>query len=64
MAELKRAPKRVASAADRWLLDVETEESLEVVVDPYAGRFFGDQLDYEAEDSELDRLGSHSPFSF
>jgi hypothetical protein len=37
---------------------------LEPEIDPYAGRFFGDQVDYELEDSEFDRMGGHGLFSF
>ncbi|MFC2008669.1 hypothetical protein ACFLUT_01280 [Chloroflexota bacterium] len=67
MAELKgaRRPKRVASPPARWLLDVGNEEPSEPVADPYAGRLFGDQVDLELDDSDIDRIGgSHGPFDF
>jgi hypothetical protein len=55
--------KRVAPVVDRWLIDVDTEEAPEAEIDPYAGRFFGDQVDYEFEDSDFDRTGG-GLFSF
>ncbi|MBN2404002.1 MAG: hypothetical protein JXE06_00295 [Coriobacteriia bacterium] len=65
MAEVKpvRRVKRVAPVVDRWLIDVDTEEAPEAEIDPYAGRFFGDQVDYEFEDSDFDRTGG-GLFSF
>lgn len=66
MAETKnlRAPRRAAPAVDRWILDVETEETLEVEFDPYAGRFGGDHADYDLDDSDFDRAGGHGLFGF
>ncbi len=68
MAELKDAKKtkRLAPVVDRCLLDLETDDDLpEPEFDPYAGRLFGDQLDYDdSEDSEYDSVGGHGLFSF
>lgn len=66
MAEVKhvRAPKQPAPTVDRWLLNVEAEDSPEPEIDPYGGRFFGDQLDYESEDSDFDRVGGAGLFGF
>jgi hypothetical protein len=67
MAELKgvRRPKRVISRPARWLLDDGNEETSELVLDPYAGRLFGDQVDFELDDSDVDRVGdSHGLFDF
>ena len=65
MAEVKpvRRVKRVAPVVDRWLLDVESEDAPEPEIDPYAGRFFGDQVDYDVEESDFDRMGG-GLFSF
>jgi len=63
MAELKdlRRSKQVAPAANRWLLDVETDDTQELDLDPFGGRFSGDQVDYEHEDADFDsRSGYHS----
>ena len=66
MAEVKhvRASKAAAPTVDRWLLNLEAEEAPEPEIDPYAGRFFGDQVDYESEDADFDRVGGHGLFSF
>ncbi len=66
MAEVKnvKAPRKVVPSVDRWLLDLEAEDISEPEIDPYAGRFFGEQVDYELEDSEFDRMGGHGLFSF
>ena len=66
MAELKnvRRPNRVVPVAGRWLLDVETDDTQELDLDPFRGRFSGDQIDYEYEDADFDgRGGYHSLFS-
>ena len=61
MAELERLrrSKQVAPAANRWLLDVETDDIQELDQDPFGGRFCGDQVDYEHEDDEFDRRGAY-----
>ncbi len=66
MAEVKYigVSRRAAPTVDGWLLDVETEEAPEPEIDPYAGRFFGDQVDYESEDTDFDRVGGHGLFGF
>ncbi len=66
MAEVKhvRAPKQPAPTVDRWLLNLDTEDAPEPEIDPYAGRFFGDQFDDESDDSEFDRVGGAGLFSF
>ena len=67
MSELKgvRKPKRVAPRPARWLLDDNVDEASEPVLDPYAGRFFGDQFDLELDDADIDRIGgSHGLFDF
>ena len=66
MAEVKhvRAPRKPAPTVDRWLINVEAEDSPEPEIDPYAGRFFGDQFDYESEDSDFDRVGGGGLFGF
>ena len=66
MAEPKDAKKtkRIAPVVDRCLLDLETDDVLEPEFDPYAGRFFGDQLDYDSEDTDLDVVGGHGLFNF
>lgn len=66
MTELKRtrAPKRVAPPVDRWILDVEAEEAVEVDFDPYGGRFGAEYVDYELEDSDFDKPGGHGLFGF
>ena len=56
--------RRAAPTVDGWLLDVETEDAPEPEIDPYAGRFFGDQVDYESEDTDFDRVGGHGLFGF
>lgn len=65
MAEVKhaRAPKKVVPTVDRWLIDLEAEETTEPEIDPYGGRFFGDQVDYDSEDGDFDRVGG-GLFSF
>jgi hypothetical protein len=65
MTELKgaRRPKRIAPRPARWLLDVGNDETSEPVLDPYAGRLFGDHVDLELDDSDIDRVGgSHGLF--
>jgi len=67
MAELKniRKPRLVAPRPTRWLLDVGNDDMGETVIDPYAGRLFGDQFDSEYDDSDSDRIGgSHGLFDF
>ena len=67
MAELKdaRRPKRNVPRPARWLLDDNNEETSEYVIDPYAGRLFGDHVDFELDDSDVDRIGdSHGLFDF
>ena len=66
MAEVKevRPHRRTAPTVDRWLLDVESEDTAEPEFDPYGGRLFGDQMDYDSEDSDFDRVGGHGLFSF
>jgi hypothetical protein len=68
MIEPKDAKKtnKFAPAVDRCLLDLETDDDLpEPEFDPYAGRLFGDQLDYdESEDSEYEVAGGRGLFSF
>ena len=66
MAELKDAKKtkKMAPVVDRCLLDLETDDAPEPEFDPYAGRLFGDQLDYELDDSDFDTLGGHGVFDF
>ncbi len=61
MAELKHVqkPERVTPVAGRWLLDVETDDTQEPDLDPFGGRFCGDQMDYEHEDADFDRRGGH-----
>ena len=65
MAELKhvRKPERVVPVAGRCLLDVETDDTQEPDLDPFGGRFCGDQVDYEHDDADFDRQGAyHSLF--
>lgn len=65
MAELKnlRRSRQAIPAANRWLLDVETDDTQEPDMDSLGGRFCGDQIDYEHEDADFDRQGGyHSLF--
>ena len=68
MAELKdvKRPKRVIARPARWLLDDGNNEDMpEPVLDPYAGRLFGDQFNFEYDDADVDRVGdSHGLFDF
>ena len=65
MAEVKnvRGPKKVVPTVDRWLLDLEAEDTTEAEFDPYGGRFSGDQVDYDSDDGDFDRYGG-GLFSF
>jgi hypothetical protein len=66
MAEVKHvgASRKAAPVVDGWLLDLEAEDAPEPEIDPYGGRFFGDQVDYESDDADFDRVGGHGLFSF
>jgi len=67
MAELKgaRRPKRIAPRPARWLLDDGNDEAPEPVLDPYAGRLFGDQVDHGFDDADTDGAGdSRGLFDF
>jgi hypothetical protein len=61
MAELKklRRSKQVAPATNGWLLDVEADDTQELDLDPFGGRFCSDQLDYEYEDADFDSRGGY-----
>lgn len=66
MAEVKQvqSQRKAAPTVDRWLLDVESDDAVEPEIDPYGGRFFGDQIDYDSEDADFDRAGGQGLFSF
>lgn len=67
MAELKdvRRPKQVAPRLSGWMLDMESDEAAEPVVDPYGGRLFGDHAVFDYDDQDSDRIGdSHGLFDF
>jgi len=66
MAEVKHVAikRKAVPTVELWLMDGESEDSPEPEIDPYAGRFFGDQVDYESEDSDFDRVGGAGLFSF
>jgi len=66
MAEVKnvRAPKKVVPTVERWLLDLESDDTAEVEFDPYGGRFSNAQFDEDSDESEFDRVGGHGLFSF
>lgn len=59
MAELKdaRKPGRLAPRPSSWLLDLDNEDMSEPVIDPYGGRLFGDQVVFDLDDSDSDRIG-------
>ena len=61
MAEFRdvQKPERAFPVASRWLLDVENEDTQEPDLDPFGGRFCGDQVDYEHEDADFDRQGGY-----
>jgi len=65
MAEMKnkRSQKKMMPTVDRWLIDLEAEETPETEIDPYGGRFFGDQVDDDSDDGDFDRYGG-GLFSF
>lgn len=66
MAEVKqiRPQRRTAPTVDRWLIDLESDDSAEPEFDPYGGRFSSDQTEFESEDSDFDGFGGHGLFSF
>ena len=67
MAELKdvRRPKGVAGRPSSWWLDMDNEDAVEPVIDPYGGRLFGDHAVFDLDDSDSDRIGdSHGLFDF
>ena len=66
MAEVKHVAvkRRAVPTVDRWLLDVESDESSEPEFDPYGGRFSSDPTDLDSDESEFDRVGGHGLFGF
>ena len=65
MAELKdaRRPKRVVRRPSDWWLDMDNDDAVEPVIDPYGGRLFGDQAALDFDDLDSDRIGeSHGLF--
>jgi hypothetical protein len=66
MAEVKHVAvkRRAVPTVDRWLLDVESEDSSEREFDPYGGRFSSDPTDLDSDESEFDRVGGHGLFGF
>ncbi len=66
MAEVKHVAvkRRAVPTVDRWLLDVESDESSEPEFDPYGGRFSSDPADLDSDESEFDRVGGHGLFGF
>ena len=66
MAEVKqvRPQRRTVPTNDRWLIDLESDDSPEPEFDPYGGRFSNEQSEYDSEDSDYDGLGGHNLFGF